>query len=358
MQVVFAPHWGFKNPYPGLLAGALGKLGVRVRFVEGEGSRFRQLGLPPEREPYDVLHLHFPSSYILGRTPINSFLRGASLVAELKRRQARGIRVVWTVHNLVNDNLRHRRIERFWTRRVAELADHLIVHSDYARQEVVRVFGVAVHKVSVVPHGHYADCYPRSLSRSEAREKLGIPQDNLVFLFFGRIGDRKGLAELLQAFRRLPDHKVNLLIAGSPATQGWVRYIDSQQRQDPRIRSSLRQIEDEELQVYMHASDVYVAPFRFAFTSGSVIAAMSFGRAVIAPAIGAVTSVVSEEGGLLYDPNNDRGLEEMLRKARAVDLDAMGQRNLTHIYQFDWDQIALRTKAVYEVRAPHYASTK
>ena len=49
---------------------------------------------------------------------------------------------------------------------------------------------------------------------------------------------------------------------------------------------ALRYIPDAELQVWLRAADVVVLPFRDILTSGSAILALSFGRAVVAPALG------------------------------------------------------------------------
>ena len=348
MDVVFAPRWGSYNPYPRKLAEALGKLGVQVRFPEAGGSSLLRRGLPPERKPYDVLHLHWFGSFVEGKTAPNRLIRGAMLARELKRRQMQGIRLIWTVHDLHDF---HQRMLRFWDQRCSEIMDHLIVHSDYARQQVLQTLHIPEEKISVVPHAHYVDCYTNTIPQFEARAELGIPQDNLVFLYFGRIHNLRGLPRLFKAFSHLPEPNATLLVAGSPATSDLANYVLARQKEDPRIQSMLGRVSDEDLQIYMNASDAVVLPLEPMpgyLTSGTVIAAMSFQRAVIAPSMGAVTSVVPEDGGLLYEPHNDSGLEEALKKAREVDLEGMGQRNLARIRQFDWDQMALKTKKVYD----------
>ena len=81
------------------------------------------------------------------------------------------------------------------------------------------------------------------------------------------------------------------------------------------MRLDLGFVPDEELQVYLRAADVVACPFLEIFTSGSVLLAMSFERAVIAPRRGCVTETLDEAGGILYDADDPQGLEGALRVA-------------------------------------------
>ena len=81
---------------------------------------------------------------------------------------------------------------------------------------------------------------------------------------------------------------------------------------------------------------------------GSVLLAMSFGRAVIAPRRGCVTDVLDEQGGILYDADDPQGLEGALRVAMTADTEAMGRHNATDLSRFDWSRVAEATRDVYE----------
>src|SRR5687767_15946708 len=89
-------------------------------------------------------------------------------------------------------------------------------------------------------------------------------------------------------------------------------------------------------------------PFLEIFTSGSVLLAMSFGKAVIAPRRGCVAETVDEHGGVLYDANDPRALSEALRSAMGADLAAMGRHNAERLTEFDWSYAAEATLATYE----------
>src|SRR3546814_12732881 len=69
----------------------------------------------------------------------------------------------------------------------------------------------------IVPHPHYRGAYPNSVTKADARADLGLEPDARVVLFLGQLRPYKNVPALLRAFRRLPDEKLRLVIAGLPA---------------------------------------------------------------------------------------------------------------------------------------------
>ena len=82
-------------------------------------------------------------------------------------------------------------------------------------------------------------------------------------------------------------------------------------------------------------------------TSGSAILAMTFGRPVIAPAIGCLPESLGSEGTILYDPSAPDGLEGALRQALTADLAALGEQAGAHAATLAWGPIATRTAESY-----------
>ena len=108
-------------------------------------------------------------------------------------------------------------------------------------------------------------------------------------------------------------------------------------------------IPDDQIQVYMNASDAVILPYRDILTSGAAILAMSFGRACIAPRLGCINDILDEHGAFLYDPDATDGLVRALKSAVASgrDLSRMGAYNRYLAKQWDWERIAQRTLDVY-----------
>jgi hypothetical protein len=94
-----APDFRADNPYQRLLADALGSLGVSTEFPRG----YRR-GLPLTRGAGswpEILHLHWLTAYLRARSGVWRAGYAAKLLLDLQLLRLRGVRLVWTVHNLV-----------------------------------------------------------------------------------------------------------------------------------------------------------------------------------------------------------------------------------------------------------------
>jgi beta-1,4-mannosyltransferase len=97
----------------------------------------------------------------------------------------------------------------------------------------------------------------------------------------------------------------------------------------------------------MNAADIVVQPFKKIMTSGSVILAMSFGKPVIAPAIGCMPDILDNEGNFLYEPSDPNGLLKAMQLALEADLIKMGKHNFQLAKQYSWEGIAKGTAEIY-----------
>ena len=353
LTVHFLPDYTDANPYQDRLAAALRDRGVTVRVTPGGGGLFPLLGgvLGPGRP--DVAHVHFLHQYLTPagtRFPrLLAVLMAARTLFELAVLRVLGVSLVWTAHDLLNHERRAVEVER-WTKHcfLRLLADEVVVHCEAAKRELLDCYRLpdeVAERMTVVPHGTFAGEYPAEVDRADARERLGLPADATVFTFFGSIRRYKQVPELVRAVDALDG--VHLLVAGNPRTETVEREVRDAAAAAGTVHLALEFVPDEEVQVYMAAADAVVLPFRAGersmLTSGSVLLAMSFGRAVVAPDIGCIGAYVGD-GGVVYEPGE---LEAALERALAADLDAMGERARTRAAALDWDGVAADTLSVY-----------
>ena len=72
------------------------------------------------------------------------------------------------------------------------------------------------------------------------------------------------------------------------------------------------------MQIYFNASDACVLPYRRVTTSGAALLAYSFGKPIVAPAIGPFPDLITPERGVLFHP--DKGdLTDALCRVRELD---------------------------------------
>jgi glycosyltransferase involved in cell wall biosynthesis len=347
-RVVFLPYW-HDNPYQELLAANLTPLGLRVDHVT------RRLDLLPAilrgGRPA-IVHLHAPDHFVAYRG--SAIAAAAALVlflTQIALLRMLGVRIVWTVHDLVNHEGRYPRIDRLCRTAMARLAHVVIMHCEEACRRVSDAYGVRPDRVHVIPHGHYQDRYPPfDGDATAARITLDLPQDAPILLFFGNLRRYKGLHALLEAYDRLDRAGTRLVIAGQPFDAETAAELEARLagRDDVLFRPGF--VPEDRVTTYLRAADVVVCPFTSSLTSGSLALALSFGKACVAPRLGCAGEMMTEAGGFLYDPDDADGLVTALRAA--IDarprLDAMGQANARRMQALDWPAIARRTAAAYD----------
>ena len=351
MKVLSLPDWSGNNPYQSELAVALEKQGVTVVMSNGIG-RLPILGAIRIHGKPNVLHLHWTHPFLLGNDCVISIFMSTCFVVELLIVKLLGIKVIWTVHNLLEHEKRVPQVEIFFNRILVRLYDQLIVHCSFAREAVIQSYHLPDRykdKICVIPHGNYIDSYENQVTREKARAKLGLGDGDLVFLYFGMIRAYKGVLRLINAFRKLHSRQVRLLIVGNPANETFRKELMECCKSDSRIRAFLQFVPAKDIQLYMNACDVVVLPFHDILTSGSALLAMSFGKPVIAPRLGCIPEVLDSEGAFLYNYKEREGLLKAIQEASVANLGAMGKHNYDKTKRFDWNVIAQKTHELYQL---------
>jgi beta-1,4-mannosyltransferase len=351
LRVLFLPDYSTANAYQRSLSAALTDLGVEVAADPTHRRRIlpvleavRSHGRP------DIVHLHWTEPYV-ARGASTSRVKAARTLAELRWLRARGTAIVWTAHDLFRHDLANDPHERSFMRSLGGLADAIVVHCEAAREALAETLALDAERrtrLRVIPHGHYAGAYRDDVTREEARRRLALPDAARVVAFVGWVRPYKGVTDLLEAFSALPDADARLVVAGKALDEAYAARVTALAAADDRVRLDLGFVPDDELQVYLRAADVVATPFLEIFTSGSVLLAMSFGKAVIAPRRGCVAETVDERGGVLYDADDPQALREALRAALSADVDTMGRHNADRLPEFDWSRVAAATLATYE----------
>lgn len=346
MNVCFLP-WYPTNPYQDQLASNLRSLGAEVTLLTAR--KFLDPRVVLRMRP-DVLHLHWLQAYIVGRNILLAWMKAKLFLFHLVYIRSRGVKIVWTIHELRDHERQNPLLDRLCNRVVARLCHVAIVHCEAAKLVATRELGIHPDKLAVVPHGNYEACYSNNITRDKARKSLQLPQEAVVLLFIGVIKPYKGLIELIDAFCRLQGDDVYLVIAGRPYRDDLGAAIRARIDGKPNISFFPGFLPDDDIQVFLNASDCTVFPYRDILTSGSILLSMTFGRACVAPRIGCVAEDLDDEGGFLYDPEAEDGLYGALRRVieHREQLAQMGSHNRTRALRASWDGIARKTAEVYQ----------
>ncbi|MGH2559055.1 MAG: glycosyltransferase family 4 protein, partial [Thermomicrobiales bacterium] len=255
--------------------------------------------------------------------------------------------VVWTAHNLYPHNRRRQALDHEGRLALCRICTAIIAHCSVAATAINETFGRS-DRLFVVPHGHFIDVYPGTVSRDDARAQLGVPADAFAYGFFGSLQPYKGIEPLFDAFAGLPTDDAWLLISGGGKDAAYLDSLRDRAATMPRVvLRTYPRAPSEDVTLIMQAADVVTLPFVATMTSGTLILALSWGRPVIAPALGCLPETVSPDAGILYDPAAPDALSEALRAIRERDLAEAGRAALACARRFDWDWIADRTLEAY-----------
>jgi D-inositol-3-phosphate glycosyltransferase len=273
-----------------------------------------------------------------------------------------GKKIVLTVHN-VNAAVRDSKdtsLNRLTLRIQYRLADHIFVHTGKMKGELSGQFGMKADRVTVIPFGINNSVPNTRLTPSEARQRLGIREDERTILFFGNIAPYKGLEYLTAAFRQIPAPRdgFRLIIAGWPKNceSYWtaLRETIRDDVQTGRILLRAEYIPDDETELYFKAADVLVLPYRHIYQSGVLFLGYSFGLPVLAADVGALKEeIVEGKTGFVFKPEDPVDLARTIDRYFASDLFADLTRRRQAIRDFaterhSWDEVGRLTIGVYE----------
>lgn len=266
----------------------------------------------------------------------------------------KGHKIVLTAHDVVPFNAKF--YTRLMLRRIYRIPDHIIVHARDNKEELSRTFQIGREKISVIPHGHYLPFLEgKQMDRDEAKRELSLAESSDVVLFFGQIKKTKRLDTLIKALPRVIQDRPDcvLLIAGKTWKDDFARYakLISWLKLEDHVRSHIGYVPDEKVALYFSAADVVALPYQRIYQSGVLLMAFTFGRPVVASAVGGMPEVVRDgETGYLVPPGDEselaRGLLRILSdKEKARDMGERARRLVEE--QFSWEMIAEKTKEVY-----------
>jgi glycosyltransferase involved in cell wall biosynthesis len=272
-----------------------------------------------------------------------------------------GKKITLTVHNVnarkrdSNDSF----LNRLSLRLQYNFCDHIFVHTERMRSELVCDFRVPMSKVSVIPFGINNTVPNTALSIKEAKRQTGVNSGDKVLLFFGNITPYKGLECLISAFGVLltKDRSYRLIIAGRPkgSETYWkeVQQVIASGGFGDRIIPRIEYIPDELTELYFKAADVLILPYTHVFQSGVLFLGYGFGLPAIAADVGALKEEIIEgETGFIFKPRDSvdlaRKIENYFNSELFGDLENRRKQIKEHANErYSWDKVAAITMAVY-----------
>ncbi len=326
-----------ENPYNWLLCTQIMKMGIAV----DDYSAWKII-----KKRYDIFHIHWPEKFLCNPNFLKALIKSLHFLLILMISKIKGTKIVWTIHNLKSHENYYPLFEELFWKFFLPLVDSYISLSEKADSLAKKRFPqLGDKKGFVIPIGHYRNLYPDTLEKKEAREKIGIPLENKLILYFGLIRTYKNVLSLINSFRKIEDKKINLLIVGKPFNQRIKKEVENSSFQDPRIKLILKFVPDNEIEIYMKASDIFVLPQKEIFNSSSIILALSYNLPVLIPEKltgGEIRKKLSEKWVKTFQELTPQILLEAVEWARTE----RGDWRIPN--DMKWESIAEKTIEVYK----------
>ena len=269
---------------------------------------------------FDVVHLHFPEylTYEIEQAYEHGLTDELIAACETRLRHwSQRAAIVITRHVLLPHDALH---DPAWERLyelvyrycdgVAHFANASIdeFRERYATTTFVR--GEPVH--AAIPHHNYSSL-PNTVSREEARRRLGVSNGAKVMLVFGAIRNDAERQLILDTFHSLKIPRKLLLVSRWRETLKPIRWIRLKywlrdlirlgHRLNPLYHFHYGFVEEADTQLYLNAADVLFIPRFHVLNSGNVTLGMTFGRVVVGPDSWDVGELLRETGNPVFDPD-------------------------------------------------------
>jgi glycosyltransferase involved in cell wall biosynthesis len=213
-------------------------------------------------------------------------------------------------------DFRSSKVRLFFRSIMASFADALITNSYVGKDYLIKFLGVKEDKITIRPY-MVPDIKTLLQTFKSSDEKCThLSQKQRVFLYVGRIEQRKGLRQLLQAcsiLKKQGYYNYTLLVVGKGPQQ---EELESFCQAEELLNSIkwIGWIDYSSLGVYFSNADVFVFPTLEDTWGMVVLEAMAFGKPILCSKwAGASEILVDKENGYIFDPHCPETLAEAMK---------------------------------------------
>jgi len=234
-----------------------------------------------------------------------------------------------------------------WTKASVKKAAHILAISQATRDDIMKKYKVPGEKITVTYPGYNRKNFQFPVASTQigkVRKKYKIDKDYILFL--GTFKPSKNIEGLIEAFGKLGEKDLKLVIAGK---KGWLY----QSIFDKVKKLGLEEkivftgfVPDGEVPPLMAGAKVFVMPSFWEGFGFPVLEAMAVGCPVVVSNAGSLPEVVGK-AGILVNPLETKEIAKGIKKALAQK-EMLIKKGLLQAKRFSWQVCAQQTLEVLE----------
>lgn len=273
-----------------------------------ERNYWRQIA--KEANENEIVHIQFAPHFFGGLKPFRNLMPFFLHLLEKP--------TVVTVHEIDLTGSPLIKFVKIWVQKVlfrSQRVKCLIATTSFIEKQLRRL---GYKNVNFIPM--WVPRLERILTKKEAKEKLNL-SDKFVVTVFGFIVARRGYETLLEAINFLPEDTL-LVFAGGPhpldRTDYYLKLLariaESPKRNQIHVTGYLP---EEEVDMWLSASEVIVAPFRYLSGSASLMRAIAHGKPIVASNLPPLQELAEQSNALvLVSPDDKVGFAKAIMKLK------------------------------------------
>lgn len=180
------------------------------------------------------------------------------------------------------------------------LADSYVVHTEEMAKQAKQI-GIKENEITLIPTG--IDKHDPTITKEEARRRLGLPPEAFLLLLFGVMREEKSAFEILRLSKSLPDNVMLYVVGEDWTSQGIQSFLDKEGTQQ-NVISNLRYVPETEMEIHFRACDAVIIASRpeFAGESGVLLRAAEYEIPILSAAHGHSGKLVrNEKIGMVFE---------------------------------------------------------
>lgn len=245
----------------------------------------------------------------------------------------KGGKIIWTMHNKLPHYSDKRKYKVKLMRKISRRASAVVIHCSDSIEPLKALYpAIKDEKIRLIPHPSYIGSYVPS--GTDIKKRLGIKEDEKIFLFMGAARRYKNIETLISAFNDISHEGIKLVIAAETDSKEYADELHSLAAGNEDVIFDDRFIPDGELADYILAADISVLPYNKETTlnSGSVYMSFSYKTTVVCPAIGTINDLKDKSFIYTYDCAEGEQLDALKKTLKKVVSDLKQNGNILAEY--------------------------